>query len=52
MLKNDYLDRMRPYQNDFSDSLNSVFVGRFAYPNIFGTSQTRKRLADIMVKNI
>jgi len=24
MLKNDYLERMRPYQNDFSDSLNRV----------------------------
>jgi hypothetical protein len=35
MLKNDYLERMRPYQNDFSDSLNSVFVVRFAHPNSF-----------------
>jgi len=42
MLKNDYLGRMRICKNNFSDSLNSVFAVCFAYPNAFGTSQTRE----------
>jgi len=29
MLKNDYLGRMKPYQNDFSDSLNTGFAAHF-----------------------
>lgn len=28
MLKNDYLERMRFYQNDFSDSLNTAYTLR------------------------
>jgi len=31
MLKNDYLERMRPYQNDFSDRLNRAYT-LLAYP--------------------
>ena len=44
MLKNNYLERIRLYQNDFSDSLNTMFVVCYAQPNAFGTSQIRETL--------
>jgi hypothetical protein len=51
MLKNDYLERMRPYQNDFSDSLNTVQTAEsqnlkasFALEPLCDSSKRKKKI--------
>lgn len=61
MLKNDYLERMRPYQNVFSDSFKSEYILRlsglafgtfgFAERHIFAERYTKFSASVIYMQN-